>query len=281
MRESFPRLLELDKINGGKKIYFASDFHLGAPNAQSSFQREKLIADWFDKISEDASHVFLLGDIFDFWFEYKHCIPKGFDLFKTKLAELRIKGIPVYFFTGNHDMWLFDYFPKEFGIPILRENQELKIAEKTFLVGHGDGLGPGDHFYKFLKAFFANPVCQFLFEWIHPNIGMGLANFWSSKSRLANGHKDEVFVENKERLLSYCRDVIKSNPYDYLIFGHRHLPLDLQITEKSRYINLGEWVNYCTYAEYDGDTLVLTAIHGDEKDIIRKDYTNNKHPLPV
>ncbi len=273
MSSNFPLLLELDEINGGKKIFFASDFHLGTPNEKSSWEREKLIVKWLDEIKNDASHIFLLGDIFDFWFEYKHCIPKGFHLFQAKITELREMGIPIYFFTGNHDMWMFDYFPREFSIPVLRKNQVLKIGDKSLLIGHGDGLGPGDHFYKFLKGFFANKFCQFLFEWIHPNLGMSLAKFWSSRSRLANSKNDESFHAENERLLHYCKVVLKKDSFDYFIFGHRHLPLDLKISEKSRYINLGEWVNHFTYAVFDGNKLDLKSYTGKDDLIIRKDFS--------
>ncbi|QNL21340.1 UDP-2,3-diacylglucosamine diphosphatase [Hyphobacterium sp. CCMP332] len=273
MNSNFPLLLELENLDGGKKIFFASDFHLGTPNEKSSLEREKLIVKWLEDIKSQASHIFLLGDIFDFWFEYKHCIPKGFHLFKAKITELREAGIPIYFFTGNHDMWMFDYFPKEYGIPVLRKNQILKVADKKLLIGHGDGLGPGDRFYKFLKAFFANKICQFLFEWIHPNLGMALGKFWSGRSRLANSKNDESFHEEDERLLHYCINTLKKNQFDYFVFGHRHLPLDLKISDESRYINLGEWVNHFTFATFDGIEMELKSYAGKNDLIIRKDFS--------
>lgn len=270
-------LLSLENLSGGKKIYFASDFHLGAPNANSSLEREKIIVEWLESIEDKASHIFLLGDIFDFWFEYKHTIPKGFRIFLSKISDLREKGIPIYFFTGNHDMWMFDYFPKEYDIPIFRKNQVLQIAGNKLLIGHGDGLGPGDYFYKFLKAFFANKICQFLFEWIHPNLGMGLAHFWSSRSRIANNKKQDTFHEEKEHLLIFCKEVLKEEHFDYFIFGHRHLPLDIKL-KKSRYLNLGEWVNHFTYAEFDGHEMLLKSFRAKDNLIIKKDFSETSNP---
>ncbi len=241
-----------------KKIYFASDFHLGVPNAKSSLAREKRITTWLDSIKSTAHSVYLLGDIFDFWFEYKHAIPKGFIRFQGKLAELRDAGIPIYFFTGNHDMWLFDYFEKELGIVIYRDPQTLIVNEQKILVGHGDGLGPGDGTYKILKNFFNSGVCQWLFARIHPNLGISLANYWSRQSRISNMKLEEKFTnEENEFLLTYCKEVEKTNHHDFYVFGHRHLPLDLAVSSTSRYINLGEWVHFDTYAEYNGEQVSL------------------------
>jgi UDP-2,3-diacylglucosamine hydrolase len=241
-----------------KKIYFASDFHLGVPNYASSLEREKRIIIWLDQIKRDAHSIYLLGDIFDFWFEYKHAIPKGFIRFQGKLAELRDAGIPIYFFTGNHDMWMFDYFTKELDIVIYREPQILQINGKVLLIGHGDGLGPGDSMYKIQKKFFNSKVCQWLFARIHPNLGMSIAQLWSKQSRLANTKREEKFNgEENEFLLSYCKTIEKETHHDFYVFGHRHLPLDLEVGVNSRYINLGEWVHFNTYAEFDGQAVAL------------------------
>lgn len=244
---------------GNKKLYFASDFHLGVPDYQSSLIREKRIVAWLDKIKDDAHTIFILGDIFDFWFEYKYTIPKGYIRLLGKLAELRDRGIPIVFFTGNHDLWMRDYFPKELGIPVFEEPQELLIGSHKMFIGHGDGLGPGDKTYKLLKKyFFMNPVAQWLFGWLHPNIGMHLANAWSKQSRIANVKKDEQkFYGDAEFLWVFCREMEKIRHHDYYIFGHRHLPLNLKVNDSSAYINLGEWVNYNTYAVYDGTNVEL------------------------
>jgi len=173
-----------------KKIYFASDFHLGVPSYEKSLEREKLLVKWLDEIKKDAEEVYLMGDLFDFWFEYKHAAPKGFVRLLGKIAEITDSGIPVYLFTGNHDMWMFDYLPKEIGVKIYREPIEKKFGSKTFYLGHGDGLGPGDKGYKFIKKVFANKFCQWLFARLHPNLGIGMAHYWSRKSRVANGNDE-------------------------------------------------------------------------------------------
>lgn len=241
-----------------KKIFFASDFHLGVPTHEESLQREKRIVKWLDSIKEEAHSIYLLGDIFDFWFEYKHAIPRGFIRLQGKLAELRDAGIPIIFFTGNHDMWMFDYFPTELGIPVYRDPQVLLVGDQKLLIGHGDGLGPGDTTYKFIKKFFNSRLCQWLFARLHPNLGIGIANYWSRKSRITNMKREEKFEgEEGEFLWAYCNEVEKKDHYDFYVFGHRHLPLDLKIGERSRYINLGEWVHFSTYAEYDGKNVSL------------------------
>lgn len=241
-----------------QKIYFASDFHLGVPDFQTSLIREKLIVQWLDEIKQDAGEIYLMGDVFDFWFEYKHAVPKGFVRLLGKIAELTDSGIPVHFFTGNHDMWMFDYLPKELGITIHRQPIVKTYNNKKFYLGHGDGLGPGDSGYKFIKKVFANKASQWMFARVHPNLGLGIANFWSRKSRVSNGPKDEKFHgEENEWLVIYAKEILQKEHFDYFIFGHRHLPLDIQLPQNSRYINLGEWVNYNSYAVFDGETLKL------------------------
>lgn len=251
-------LTPIQSLPPGKKLYFASDFHLGAPDADASLIRERKIIAWLQSIRHDAHSIFLVGDIFDFWFEYSHAIPKGFIRLQGKLAELRDEGIPICFFTGNHDMWMFDYFPRELGIPIYREPQVLDVGSHRLLIGHGDGLGPGDSVYKIQKKFFDSALCQWLFARIHPNLGIRIARYWSRKSRISNTKKEEKFSgEENEFLLTYCRELEKRQHHDFYVFGHRHLPLDLAVNANSRYINLGEWVNFSTYAEYDGNDMFL------------------------
>lgn len=256
-------LASVQQLPEGKKIYFASDFHLGVPNYESSLSRERRIVAWLNSIRHDAHSIYIMGDIFDFWFEYKYVIPKGFIRLQGKLAELRDEGIPIIFFTGNHDMWMFDYFPKEFGIPVYREPQLLKVGSQRLLIGHGDGLGPGDRTYKFIKRFFNSDICQWLFARIHPNLGMAIANYWSRKSRISNEKKEEKFMgEDREFLLTYCKELEQNEHHDFYIFGHRHLPLELKVNEHSLYINLGEWVHYDTYAVYDGKNVALKKFEG-------------------
>ena len=242
----------------GKHIFFASDFHLGVPAGAQSNEREKRVIDWLTSIENTAQEIYLVGDIFDFWFEYKHAIPKGFVRFQGKIAALVDKGIKIYFFTGNHDMWMFDYFEKELGVTIIRQPIERTWNNQSFYIGHGDGLGPGDKTYKLLKRIFAARWSQWCFARIHPNFGIGLANYFSRKSRAATGDSDSNFLGNeKEWLYVYCMEKLEKKQYDYFIFGHRHLPLDIALTENSRYINLGEWINYNTFAVFDGETVQL------------------------
>ena len=258
-----PKLLPDLPLPPGRQVYFASDFHLGTPDAASSAARERKIVRWLDQVAPDAAAIYLLGDIFDFWFEYRHAIPRGFIRLQGKLAELTDAGLPVTFFTGNHDMWMFDYFTQELNIPVLRHPVSQRIGSQQFCLGHGDGLGPKDYTYKVIKRVFASPVAQWLFARIHPNLGIGLANHWSRRSRIQNTREDEVFHGEDEWLLQYCRELERRHHHDYYIFGHRHLPLDLTVAPGSRYVNLGEWVNYCSYAVYDGNELALRYFEAD------------------
>lgn len=254
-----------------KKIYFASDFHLGVDAKFSSKERELQIIRWLEEIKEDAEAIYLVGDLFDFWFEYNSVIPKGYVRFLAKLASLRDSGIPIYVFTGNHDMWMFNYFEEELGIPVFRSPITKTFHGKTFFIGHGDGLGPGDYGYKFLKKIFANPICQWLFARIHPNFGFGLANFWSNKSRDANKAETQFLGEEKEWLLIYANEQLEKKAVDFFIFGHRHLPIDYTLkNNKSRYINLGEWMNYNSYAVFDGQELRIKFFENDDGKVFKK-----------
>jgi UDP-2,3-diacylglucosamine hydrolase len=247
-------------LSTGKKIYFASDFHLGTPTYEESRVRELKIVNWLTAIQNDALEVFLIGDIFDFWFEYKRAIPKGFVRLQGKIAELVDSGIKVHFFIGNHDMWMFDYFPTELGVEMHRKERAFDLLGKKFFIGHGDGLGPGDKGYKFIKKVFANRFCQWLFERIHPNFGIGLANFWSRRSR-AKGKEPQTFLgEDKEWLVQYCKEKSQSEPYDYYVFGHRHLPIEFSLEDGSKYINTGDWLNHYTYGVFDGEKFELIKL---------------------
>lgn len=249
----------------GKKIYFASDFHLGVPDKESSLIREKKIIRWLDKAAVDAEEIWLLGDLFDFWFDYKKVVPRGFVRLLGKMAEITDSGTPITVFTGNHDMWFFDYLQKEIGVTLYRKPVTRTWGNKKFMIGHGDGLGPGDKGYKFIKKVFSNKICQWLFRWIHPDIGIGIADFFSGKSRATTGDYDKIYLgDDKEWLAIYCREVLKSEHFDYFIFGHRHLPIDISVGENSRYINLGEWINYFTYAVFDGRELQLLSFEQDQ-----------------
>lgn len=239
------------------KLYFASDIHLGAGSYTGSREREDRFVRWLDMVKTDAEVVFLMGDIFDFWFEYKTVVPKGYIRLLGKLAELSDSGIKLYFFKGNHDMWMFDYLEKELNATIITNELIIERNGKKIFLHHGDGLGPGDNFYKILKKIFRSRFCQWLFARIHPNLGIGIANEWSKRSRIA-GSKDTRKIDTQQDwLVIYCKEVLKTTYYDYMIFGHRHIPLDINLDGKSRYINLGEWVNYNSYAVLENGELKL------------------------
>ncbi len=239
------------------KIYFASDFHLGSGSYLSSREREDAIIRWLNEVKADAAELFLMGDVFDFWFEYKTVVPKGYIRFLGKLAELSDAGIKLFMFKGNHDMWMFDYFVNEFGVTIISDELEITRSGKTFYLHHGDGLGPGDAFYKVLKRFFRSNFCQWLFARIHPNLGVGIANYWSTKSRKSQKKAAEYVKKEQEWLIIYSNELITSREIDYLIFGHRHIPMDVELANNSHYINLGEWLFYKSYAVFDGETVTL------------------------
>jgi UDP-2,3-diacylglucosamine hydrolase len=232
-----------------KSIYFLSDFHLGAPNHAASLQREKQIVNFLDNIKNTASEIFLLGDIFDFWFEYKTVIPKGYVRILGKLANLTDAGIPIHVFVGNHDMWMKDYFKQELNIDVYYNNRVFNRHGKKLFIGHGDGMGPGDTGYKIMKKIFRNPICNWAFARLHPNFGIGLANYLSRRSRAKTGQADEIFLgNNKEWLVAYCLRKLEEQHYDYFLFGHRHLPLNITLNNNSTYINTGDWIRYNSYA---------------------------------
>ncbi len=240
-----------------KNIYFASDFHLGAPNYAESRDREDRIVRWLNFIEPTCSELFLMGDVFDFWFEYHTVIPKGFIRLQGKLAQMADAGIKIYFFKGNHDMWVDDYFTKEIGIEIISDELIINRGGKKFYLHHGDGLGPGDAKYKFLRKVFRNQFCQWLFAVLPPRIGLFVANGWSSKSRISNNQKEIFAGEENEWLAIFAKEQLLKEHFDYFIFGHRHLPLNIKLNENSSYINIGEWINYNSYAVFDGNKLSL------------------------
>lgn len=250
---------------GKGTIYFASDLHLGVPNDERSSARERRFIEWIEQCRPDMQELYLVGDVFDFWFEYKKAVPKGFVRLQAKIAELTDSGIPVHYFIGNHDMWINDYFEKELGVQMHFAPIQREYGGKKFFIGHGDGLGPGDYGYKFIKKVFRNPFFQWLFRWVHPDIGISVAQFWSRTSRYHTGReiKEEFLGEEKEWLAQYCRRQLEREHFDYFIFGHRHLPLDLKVGANSRYVNLGDWISYYTYASFDGTDLQLHTHSAD------------------
>ena len=243
-----------------KKTFFASDFHLGADARLASRDRERQVVRWLQRVAPEAEEIFLVGDLFEFWFEYKSVVPKGFSRLLGTLAELRDGGVPVTVFTGNHDLWMFGYFEQELGIPVFRAPIQREIGGKTFFIGHGDGLGPNDKGYKRMKKVFTHPLSQWMFRWLHPDLGTRLANFSSQQSRAAMPPEERDWLgEDREWLLQYChRKIGQGIAPDYFIFGHRHLPIDWLLNNgRSRYINLGEWLHFNSYAVFDGNDLEL------------------------
>lgn len=245
-------------IPEGKKIYFSSDNHLGAPTKEASKPREKKFVAWLDDIKKDAAAIFLLGDLFDFWFEYKTVIPKGFTRTLGKLAEITDSGIPVYYFVGNHDLWMNGYFEEELNIPVYHKPQEFTFNDKTFFIGHGDGLGPGDKGYKRMKKVFTSPFSKWLYRWLHPDWGVKLAQYLSVKNKLISGDEDAKFLgEDGEWLVLYSKKKLEEKHRDYFVFGHRHMPLEIDLGNNSKYINLGDWISHYTYGVFDGDKMEL------------------------
>ncbi|MBT8183792.1 MAG: UDP-2,3-diacylglucosamine diphosphatase [Eudoraea sp.] len=245
-------------IPAGKKIYFASDNHLGAPSRVESMPREKKFVAWLDEIKKDAAAIFLLGDLFDFWMEYKTVVPRGFTRTLGKLAEITDSGIPVYYFVGNHDLWMNGYFEEELNIPVFHNPKVFEFNSTTFFIGHGDGLGPGDKGYKRMKKVFTNPVAKWFYRWLHPDWGVKLAQYFSVKNKLISGNEDIEFLgEENEWLVQYAKRKLESTHYDYFVFGHRHLPLEIDLSATSKYINLGDWITYFTYGEFNGDSFSL------------------------
>ena len=246
------------QIPKGKKIYFSSDNHLGAPTLEASLPREKKFVKWLDEIKNDAAAIFLLGDLFDFWFEYKTVVPKGFVRTLGKLAEISDSGIPIYFFVGNHDLWMKGYFENELNITTYHDIREFYFNGKSFLIGHGDGKGPYDKGYKRMKKIFTFPFSKWLYRWLHPDIGVRLAQYLSVKNKLISGDEDKNFLgDNKEWLALYAKKKLETKHFDYFIFGHRHLPLEIKVGDNSTYFNLGDWINHYTYGVFDGTEFCL------------------------
>ena len=241
-----------------KKVYFISDVHLGAPALKNNRERELAFVDWLNEIKTDASHLFLMGDIFDFWFEYKTVVPRGFTRTLGKIAEIADSGVEVHFFTGNHDVWVFDYLPQELGMILHREEYRTELFGKKFFLAHGDGLDLSDKGYLLLKKMFTSKTLQWLFARIHPNFSLSFGHSWSKQSRISKGITGEGFkgAEN-EGIYIFAQSVLKAEHIDYFIFGHRHVLVDTPIGENSRYINLGDWIHHFSYGVFDGESFKL------------------------
>ena len=246
-----------------KKTYFISDAHLGSLATQDPKEQEKQLCRFLDEIKPQAESLYMLGDIFDFWFEYRNAVPKGFTRLLGKLSELTDNGIAVHFFTGNHDIWCKDYLTKECGVIMHYEPEVVGIEGKTFFLAHGDGLGDRSKSFKFLRVIFHNPFCQWMFRWLHPDLGLPFGLNWAKNSRIKHmqggTETDPPYMgENHEPLVLFAKQYIKEKPEtDYLIFGHRHIELDLMLTRQNRLLILGDWITQFTYAEFSNGELTL------------------------
>ncbi|MDR1737950.1 MAG: UDP-2,3-diacylglucosamine diphosphatase [Candidatus Symbiothrix sp.] len=241
------------------KVYFASDLHLGSPVLENRKITEQRFVSWLDTIRNDAKALYLLGDIFDFWFEYKKVVPRGFVRFLGKIAELHDEGVEIHFFTGNHDIWMFNYFEREIGVIVHREALITDIDGKRFYLAHGDGMGDDSRSFQLLRAIFRNRLCQTLFSWFPPTWGVSLAHRWANHNRRKDlQYPAEYLGEDREHLVIYAKRYLQTHPdTDFLIFGHRHILLDLMLNNRSRILILGDWMQHFSYAVFDGNTLSL------------------------
>jgi UDP-2,3-diacylglucosamine hydrolase len=242
------------------KIYFASDFHLGLPAGSPPVEREKKVVAWLNSISPDAKEIFLLGDIFDFWWEYKLVVPRGFTRFLGTAAEITDSGIPIHFFTGNHDMWIGDYLSSECGFTIHTAPFTTVFNGKRFHLAHGEGLGTRDTGYKILLSIFRNKPLRVMYSALHPSIGVGIGHRWSLNSRLGKGITKEFLGEAKEDLIRYARSVLEKDKIDYFIFGHRHLAMTYSLQQETEIIFLGDWIKNGSYAVWDGNALTFKTL---------------------
>lgn len=239
------------------KIYFISDVHLGAPALSNNRERELLFAKWLDSIRDDVAELYLMGDIFDFWFEYRKVVPRGFTRILGRLADLTDNGVPVHFFTGNHDVWVFDYLPQEIGLIVHRDEWITEIRGKKFFLAHGDGLNPEDKGYLFLKKIFTSRTLQWWFSRIHPNFAFYLAHNWSKSSRLSKLNRQEEFKVKNECMYKFAENYLQKEWIDYFIFGHRHRMADVEVINGSRFILLGDWITNFSYGIFDGNRFIL------------------------
>jgi UDP-2,3-diacylglucosamine hydrolase len=253
------------------RIYFASDLHLGMEPAEESLKREKLFVQWLEEIGSDASELWLLGDVFDYWFEYRKVVPRGFSRFLAALATLNDAGVKIHMIPGNHDIWVFDYLPSETGLELHRKSVEREWNGHRFFLGHGDGLYRGDYNYRLLQGIFKNRLMQFLYARIHPNGSMAFAHWWSKKNRMKHGSIGAFMGEDNEHQVLYARKKTEERPdIEYMIFGHRHIPYDIRINDNSRVICLGDWIGNFTYGVFDGNEFELKKYLPEAGSIIKK-----------
>lgn len=243
-----------------KNIYFLSDAHLGSLAIEHRRMQERRLVRFLDDIKEKASAIYLLGDMFDFWYEYKYVVPRGYTRFLGKLSELTDMGVEVHYFTGNHDIWAYDYLAKECGVTLHTKPLTTEIYDKVFFIAHGDGLGDGDKKFKLIRDIFHNRLCQRLFSAVHPRWGMWFGLQWAKHSRLKRKEGEPPYMgDDKEQLVLFTKDYMKGHAdVDYYIYGHRHIELDLQLTKRVRMMIIGDWISHFTYVVFDGVHLFLS-----------------------
>lgn len=261
------------------KIYFISDIHLGLPNFEKSLEREKLLVKFLDEIKNDSQKIFFVGDIFDFWWEYNSVVPRGYVRFLGKIAELADSGIEMHFFTGNHDLWMKNYFAKEMNVIIHHKEQKINLGNKSFFIAHGDGLGQGDKSYKMLKKIFSNKFLQYCFSLLHPDLAFFIARKWSQSRRKKEKFYDFKGIEN-EIILKFAREHEKYNHFDYYIFGHRHFPLKYPLSPESTFINLGDWIVNFTFAVFSNNKIEIKTFKNAKQETFETS-TNAKYFLDI
>ncbi len=253
-----------------KSIYFLSDAHLGSWAIEHRRMQERRLVRFLDSIKEKAAAVYLLGDMFDFWYEYKYVVPKGFTRFLGKISELTDMGVEVHYFTGNHDIWAYDYLAEECGVILHKQPQTIELYGKIFYLAHGDGLGDPNKSFKVIRSIFHNKTCQWLFSGLHPRWGMWFGLTWAKHSRMKHGmggDPPDYMGDDKEHLILYTKKYIQYHSnVDYFIYGHRHIEVDKQLTKKARVIILGDWISQFSYVVYDGEHLLMQEyIEGESK----------------
>lgn len=267
-----------------KKIYFLSDAHLGSWGIDHARMQERRLVRFLDTIKHNAKAIYLLGDMFDFWYEWRYAVPKGYTRFLGKISELTDLGIEVHYFCGNHDIWMYGYLEEECGVILHHEPATLEIYNKVFYLAHGDGLGDPDRQFRIIRNIFHNRLCQRLFSMLHPRLSMWFGLSWAKHSRQKRERKQydmkagaegtlfngdialhynssgelEYLGEDREHLVIYTKEYMATHPdVDYFIYGHRHIELDLMLAARKRLLILGDWITQFTYAVFDGEHLLL------------------------
>lgn len=248
------------QLQPGKKIYFASDFHLGIPDYPSSREREERICRWLRQIKPDCQQLYLVGDLFDAWIEYDRAVPKGYIRFLGQLAELADEGVQLIIFTGNHDLWMKGYFEEELGATVYREIQNITLGNNRFHIGHGDGVSKQEHNYIRMKKLFQHPLAQWLYRKLHPDWGIGIADYFSRRGIKHRTMEDKnMKSDEEEHQIQYALQLDQQKVSDFIVFGHRHIPCQRILPFQTTFINLGDWLQFNTYGVYDGERFDLVT----------------------